>query len=190
MSNARNNRALLIRLVVVAIGMFGFGFALVPLYEKFCEVTGIRNVGHADKVVNTQVDASRLVTVQFDTNVHGELPWRFSASQRQVRVHPGELVQVTFELTNPSGMAVAAQAIPSYGPQLAVQHVKKLECFCFSQQRMQPNETRRMPTVFVIDPALPKDVNTVTLSFTLFTVAGSASGVSSAPVPAPAQPRG
>jgi cytochrome c oxidase assembly protein subunit 11 len=173
---------------VVAIGMFGFGFALVPLYEKFCEVTGIRNVGHADKVVNTQVDTSRLVTVQFDTNVHGDLPWRFSASQRQLQVHPGELVQVTFELTNPGSTAVAAQAIPSYGPQLAVAHVKKLECFCFEQQRMQPNETRRMPTVFVIDPALPKDVGTVTLSFTLFTVAGS-SAAAGAPPP-PDRPRG
>jgi cytochrome c oxidase assembly protein subunit 11 len=181
---------MLTRLLVVAIGMFGFGFALVPLYEKFCEATGIRDVDRPDAVVNTQVDSSRLVTLQFDTNVQGELPWRFSPTQRQVKVHPGELVQVTFELTNPGGTTVAAQAIPSYGPQLAVQHVKKLECFCFAQQRMQPHETRRMPTVFVIDPALPRDVNTVTLSFTLFTVAGSESGVSAAPAPAPARPSG
>ncbi|TXF10863.1 cytochrome c oxidase assembly protein [Pelomicrobium methylotrophicum] len=179
MSVAEANRALVRKLVVIAIAMFGFGFALVPLYEKFCEVTGIRDVGRADKVVNTQVDSSRTVTVELDTNVRGEVPWRFASVERQVRVHPGELVQVTFELTNPTSMPVAAQAIPSYGPQLAAPHVKKLECFCFSQQRLQPGETRRLPTVFVIDPALPKDVNTVTLSFTLFTIEGSAGQVSS-----------
>ncbi|MGN2391084.1 cytochrome c oxidase assembly protein [Pelomicrobium sp. G1] len=180
MSTAQANRVLVRKLVVIAIAMFGFGFALVPLYEVFCEVTGIRDVGRPDQVVNTQVDTSRIVTVELDTNVRGDVPWRFASLERRVRVHPGELVQVTFELSNPTDMTVAAQAIPSYGPQLAVQHVKKLECFCFSRQRLQPGETRKLPTVFVIDPALPADVNTVTLSFTLFTIEGSTAQVSGA----------
>lgn len=174
MSASDANRMLLKKLVVVAVGMFGFGFALVPLYEKICQVTGINNIERPARSANTQVDESRWLTVELDSNVRGNVPWEFKPGQRLVKVHPGQLVQVEYELKNPTEVAATGQAIPSYGPQLAGQYFRKLECFCFSQQELQAGEARRMPVVFVIDPGLPKDVNTVTLSYTLFEVEGGA----------------
>ena len=129
--------------------MFGFGFALMPFYKKICEVTGVNNVLKADVVVNTQVDAARSVTIEFDSNLSGKLPWTFRPLQASVRVHPGELTTVMYEIRNTSDRAVTGQAIPSYGPQLAVRYFKKLECFCFTQQTLQPGEARQMPVVFV-----------------------------------------
>lgn len=166
------NTALLRKLLVVACVMFGFGFALVPFYKKICEVTGINNVLKADEVANTQVDTTRTLTVQLDSNLRSELPWTFAPLEKSVRVHPGELAHVTYEVRNNSGRAVTGQAIPSYGPQVAARHFRKLECFCFTQQTLKPGETRRMPVVFVIDKDLPADVNTITLSYTFFEVEG------------------
>jgi len=168
------NLTTLRKLLVVAVAMFGFGFALVPFYKKICEVTGINNVLKADEVANTQVDAARWLTVEFDTNVRAELPWTFRPLEKSVRFHPGELMQVTFEIRNNSNRAVTGQAIPSYGPQLAAGYFKKLECFCFTQQTLQPGEVRRMPVVFVIEKDLPQDVNTVTLSYSFFEIEGTA----------------
>lgn len=153
------------KLLVVAVAMFGFGFALVPFYKKICEVTGINNVLKADEITNTQVDAARWLTVEFDANLRNDLPWTFRPLEKSVRFHPGELMQVTFEIRNNSDRAITGQAIPSYGPQLAARYFKKLECFCFTQQTLQPGEVRRMPVVFVIEKDLPQDVNTVTLSY-------------------------
>lgn len=168
------NLATLRKLVVVACVMFGFGFALVPFYKKICEVTGINNVLKADAVTNGQVDTSRSLTVQFDTNVRNSLAWSFRALETSVRAHPGELMQVLFEIRNNSNRPVTAQAIPSYGPPIAGRYFKKLECFCFTQQTLAPGEVRRMPVVFVIEKDLPQDVNTVTLSYTFFEVEGTA----------------
>ena len=168
-----NNLITLRKLVIVACAMFGFGFALVPFYKKICEVTGVNNVLKADAVSNSQVDSARLLTVEFDTNLRNDLPWTFTAIEKSVRLHPGELVQVTFEVRNNSGRAVTGQAIPSYGPQLAGRYFKKLDCFCFTQQTLAPGEVRRMPVVFVIESGLPQDVNTVTLSYTFFEVEGA-----------------
>jgi cytochrome c oxidase assembly protein subunit 11 len=171
---AAANLRLMKKLVVIAGAMFGFGFALVPFYEKICEVTGIRNVLKADALpANTQVDASRVVTVELDSNLH-HLAWTFRPLQRSVQLHPGELVTVTYEVRNTQDRPVTGQAVPSYGPQLAGQYFKKLECFCFQQQTLGPNEVREMPVVFVVDPELPRDVNTITLSYTFFEVAGRA----------------
>jgi len=161
------------KLLVVACVMFGFGFALVPFYKKICEVTGVNNVLRADEVANTQVDAARWLTVEFDTNVRDNLPWTFRPLEKSVRFHPGQLMQVDFEIRNNSNRAITGQAIPSYGPQVAAGYFKKLECFCFSQQTLQPGEVRRMPVVFVIEDGLPKDVNTVTLSYSFFEVEGT-----------------
>lgn len=168
------NLVTLRKLLIVACAMFGFGFALVPFYKKICEVTGINNVLKADEVTNSQIDAARWLTVEFDTNVRNHLPWTFTPLEKSVRFHPGELVQVTFEVRNNSNRAVTGQAIPSYGPQLAGRYFKKLECFCFTQQTLQPGEVRRMPVVFVIEKDLPHDVNTVTLSYSFFEVEGTA----------------
>lgn len=170
----RENRQTLIKLAVVAAAMFGFGFALVPFYKKICEVTGINDLQKADQVVNTQVDESRTLTLEFDANTRSELPWQFRPAERSIKVHPGQLVQVTYEVRNDSDEVVTGQAIPSYGPQLAGQYFRKLDCFCFSKQELRPHEVRVMPVVFVIHPDLPKDVNTVTLSYTFFRVEGAA----------------
>ena len=172
------NLTMLRKLLVVAVVMFGFGYALVPFYKKICEVTGINSVLKADQVTNTQVDAARWLTVEFDTNVRDNLPWIFKPIEKSVRFHPGELMQVTFELRNDSKRAITGQAIPSYGPQLAAGYFKKLECFCFTQQTLQPGEVKRMPVVFVIERDLPQDVNTVTLSYTFFEVEGKAKNAS------------
>ena len=170
---AQSNLLTLRKLLVVAVAMFGFGFALVPFYQKICEVTGVNSVIKADVVTNTQVDAARFVTIEFDSNLRSELPWTFRPLQASVRVHPGELTTVHYEIRNTSSRAVTGQAIPSYGPQLAGRYFRKLECFCFTQQTLQPGEARQMPVVFVIDGGLPDDVNTVTLSYTFFAVEGA-----------------
>lgn len=168
------NLTTLRKLLVVAVAMFGFGFALVPFYKKICEVTGVNNVLKADEIANTQVDAARWLTVEFDANVRTDLPWTFRSLEKSVRFHPGELMQVTFEIRNNSSRAITGQAIPSYGPQLAAGYFRKLECFCFTQQTLQPGEVKRMPVVFVIEKDLPRDVNTVTLSYSFFEIEGTA----------------
>lgn len=170
---AGDNRRLLVRLGISAVVMFGFGFLLIPFYEQICEATGINNLLQPDKVTveNTQVDRSRTVLVQFDANLH-DLPWRFQPQQRSVSVHPGELVHVAYEVGNNRNHPITGQAVPSYGPQVAGQYFRKLDCFCFTQQTLAPGEQRTMPLVFVLDPKLPADVTTITLSYTFFEIQG------------------
>jgi cytochrome c oxidase assembly protein subunit 11 len=171
-----DNRTILRKLVVVAVLMFGFGWALVPLYRKICEVTGInvvtsRNDDAERAARNPQVDTSRTVVIEFDANSQG--PWRFKPLVSHVEVHPGELVRVDYDLVNLEPRAMVGQAIPSYAPMQSAAHFQKLECFCFKQQSLAANETRRFPVVFFVDPALPSDVKTITLSYTFFEVAGA-----------------
>ena len=174
-----DNRRMLIRLALAAVGMFGFGFLLVPFYNTICEFTGVNRLMKADaQAANTQVDRARTLTMEFDANAHA-LPWRFSPRQSSLPVHPGELVRVEYVLENTTDHPIVGQAIPSYGPQLAGRYVKKLDCFCFRQQALAPHERRVMPVVFVVDPALPADVNTVTLSYTFFEIEGAASASAS-----------
>jgi len=170
----RSNRALLVRLCVVVVAMFGFGFALVPFYEKICEVTGLRNIAAADKAANTQVDATRDVRIEFDANVRN-LPWRFKPETPVVFVHPGEVTHAVFEVVNNETRPITGQAIPSYGPQYAAQYFRKLDCFCFARQTLQPGESRKMPVVFVVDPAAPRELTTISLSYTFFEVEGNGS---------------
>jgi cytochrome c oxidase assembly protein subunit 11 len=168
----RDNRRMLTRLSVVAVLMFGFGFALVPFYEKICLALGINSlVERSERAANTQVDLSRSVTVEFDANAH-QLPWRFRPLTTHIAVHPGELVHVEYEIANVRSAAVTGHAVPSYGPALAGPYFRKLECFCFTPQTLAAGETRVMPVTFMIDPALPRDVPTITLSYTFFEVAG------------------
>ncbi len=175
---AADNRRLLLRLLVSAVVMFGFGFALVPFYEQICEVTGINNFlrpeaeqGARAAAENSQVDAGRRILVQFDANLH-DLPWRFQPLQRSIEVHPGALVHVDYEVSNPGVVAVTGQAVPSYGPQRAARYFNKMDCFCFTQQTLAPGEVRTMPVVFVVDPALPDDIKVITLSYTFFMLQG------------------
>jgi cytochrome c oxidase assembly protein subunit 11 len=166
------NRALVVRLAVVVVVMFAFGYALIPFYEQICKATGLRDIAVADKLENTQVDATRTVRVELDANVN-KLPWRFRPLTAVINVHPGELTQVVYEVENTSERPMTGQAVPSYGPQLAGQYFRKLECFCFTKQAFGPGEKRQMPVVFVIDARLPADVSTVTLSYTFFEVEGN-----------------
>jgi cytochrome c oxidase assembly protein subunit 11 len=169
----RENRQMMLRLLVAVVVMFGFGYLLVPLYEKICEVTGINNILQASETPqNTQIDRSRFVTIEFDANIHQGLPWTFRPLTNVVRINPGELTTVTYEVTNTRDHAVTGQAVPSYGPQLAGRYFLKMECFCFTQQTLQAGESREMPVAFVIDPDLPDDVSTVVLSYTFFEIAG------------------
>ena len=171
------NRAMLKKLVVIVVVMFGFGFALVPFYQKICQATGIQNLLNPEPVstANTQVDLSRTVTIEFDANAH-QLPWDFKPEVAAVKAHPGELVNVMYDIANTSGREMVGQAIPSYAPRVAAQYFHKLECFCFTKQTFGPHESRRMPVVFVVDPNLPADVHTITLSYTFFEINGITAG--------------
>ena len=167
------NRVLFRKLWIVTVGMFGFGFLMVPFYNKICEVTGI-NSGDAQVLAkNTQVDTSRTITMEFDANVDAKLPWKFTPVQKSISMHPGEMVQVMYEVENQTDRDITGQAVPSYGPQLAGQYVKKIECFCFTGQTLKAREKKQMPVMMVMDPALPGDVNTVTLSYTFFVMPGA-----------------
>ncbi len=166
------NRKLLIRLGLFSALMFGFGYALVPLYKVFCSATGLNEINLTAAPVNTQVDAGRLVDVEFDSNVH-DMPWQFRPLQSHMKVHPGEVSQAEFEVVNTRNAPMTGQAIPSYGPLEAAEYFKKISCFCFSKQTMAAGERRRMPVVFVVDPALPRDIGTITLSYTFFEVEGN-----------------
>lgn len=179
----KNKRTLAFLLGGVAVVMFGFGYGLVPLYQVMCRLTGQNDIGVADQVTNTQVDRSRSVTVEFDTNTHN-LPWQFKALQNSLKVHPGEMTQAIFEVHNDRNHAISGQAIASYGPGFAAQYFKKLECFCFTRQSLGPGETRRMPVVFFVDPALPREVNTITLSYTFFEIEGNAAPAAKPPISA------
>ncbi|MEY3864346.1 MAG: cytochrome c oxidase assembly protein CtaG [Pseudomonadota bacterium] len=171
------NRQMLVKLAVISVAMFGFGYALIPMYRVLCEVTGINVVtsknNYGTRAVhatskNTQVDESRLITVEFDSNTQG--PFRFRSVKNSMQVHPGEMIQVVYEVVNTQNRNVSAQAIPSYAPMQATEHFTKLECFCFDEQTLKPNESREMPVVFIIDPALPKGIKNITLSYTFFEV--------------------
>jgi cytochrome c oxidase assembly protein subunit 11 len=160
------------RLAIVALGMFGFAFALVPFYNQICAALGVNSlVERSEGPVNSQIDTSRTVTIELDSNAHN-LPWRFKPLVSEVKVHPGELTMVEYEIVNVREAPVTGQAVPSYGPQRAAEYFQKIECFCFTHQTLAPGETRRMPVVFVVDPKLPKSVNTIALSYTFFEVAG------------------
>src|SRR4051812_31612612 len=171
---ARANRQTLIKLGVVAVAMFGFAYALAPFYEQICEVTGLRDLFRQDGpvAVNTQVDTTRNIAIEFDANTQ-RLAWTFRPVEGSKTVHPGQLSTVMYEVKNTLDRPVTGQAVPSYAPQRAAQYFSKLECFCFQQQTLAAGEVRQMPVVFVINPNLPDDIPTVTLSYTFFEVAGT-----------------
>lgn len=181
----RENFKMMGKLGVVVLGMFAFGYALVPIYNAICQMTGINVLALAERQTpgalpklpaNTQVDLSRSITVEFDTNTRG--PWHFKPEKSFLVVHPGQLATVMYEFQNVQNRTMSAQAIPSYAPAQAEPYFNKLECFCFSQYTLAPGEKKHWPVVFVIDPKLSKDVATITLSYTFFEVGG---GVPPAP---------
>jgi len=169
------NLVMLRKLVIVAVLMFGFGWALIPVYKQICELTGVNVLTAKDGLVaaptNSQIDSNRTITVEFDANTTG--PMRFRPVVSSLQVHPGEMAQIIYEVVNTQARQMDAQAIPSYAPQQAAPFFMKVECFCFKQQTFGPNEARQMPVVFYIDPKLPEHVNTITLSYTFFEVGGT-----------------
>ena len=170
MTDTRKRARTVGALTAMAIAMFGFGYLLVPLYDKFCEITGIG--GRTGVVVEQElgggVDESRLVTVHFDANVNSSLPWRFEPSEQMMQVHPGRLYETTYVAYNRADHAVVAQAVPSVAPGQASLYFNKTECFCFTEQRLGPGESRDMPVRFVVDPGLPGRVDLVTLSYIVY----------------------
>ena len=157
------------RLAIAAACMFGFGFALVPLYDVFCEVTGLNGKTgrmEQEEALSKTVDEEREVTVEFLATVHSDLPWEFKPMVRKIRVHPGEVTEVNYFARNIAGEVVTGQAVPSVAPGQAAKYFSKTECFCFTRQALGPGEGKEMPLRFIVDPELPENVRTVSLSYT------------------------
>jgi cytochrome c oxidase assembly protein subunit 11 len=175
-----NHRKLVVRLLLLVAAAFAFGFALVPLYNVLCQVTGLNGrtkdgIG-AGGMVNSKpasrIDTSRVVTVEFTETVMPGLPWEIKPLTRSLDLHPGELHQVTYLVRNLSDKPIVGQAVPSVTPGQAAQHFDKLDCFCFRQQTLAPGEAREMPLTFVVKPEIDTDIRTVTLSYAFFSAPG------------------
>ena len=167
------NRQLMGKLLVIVVLMAGFGFAMVPMYRQICEALGITRT-RAVGATNTQVDRTRKVTVELVASSAG-LPWKFEAVEREVRLHPGELVQVNYRVANTMGREVRAHAVMNAAPANAGKYIEKQACFCFSDQTLAAGEERVMPVVFRVSPEAPKDLSTISLSYTFFEAPGSRS---------------
>ncbi len=168
------NRPVVLRLALATVVMFAFGFALVPLYEVFCEITGLngKNFNEGPAAIAT-VDTSRTVKVQFISTNAQEMPWEFRPSERTIRVHPGEDRVTSYFAANPTTQWMVAQAVPSVTPSEAAPYLHKVNCFCFERQPLDAGATVDMPLVFVVDPDLPAHITTITLSYALFDITDS-----------------
>ena len=167
----RANRRLAIKLGIVTLAMFGFGYALAPMYDLMCQAFGLNGKTgrtEAQAAAATPVDTSRTVTVEFTGLATSGLPWEFKPMTRKLDVHPGETQEVKYWVRNTSNETITGQAVPSVAPGLTAAHFKKIECFCFSQQTLKPGEAREMPVRFVVEPGLDRGVQTITLSYTFF----------------------
>ncbi len=169
---AQKNSRLVIKLFIVAVFMFGFGYALVPLYDVFCDVTGINGKTDNKAAAETRyiIDQSREITVEFITSLNESAPMQFKAMTTKLRVHPGQYYTVKFYARNNTNKKLVAQAIPSISPGSAAEFFKKTECFCFSKQTFLAKEEKMMPVRFVVNPELPKRYKTITLSYTFFDI--------------------
>ena len=173
------NRRVVNRLGIAAVLMFGFGFALVPLYDVFCDITGINGKTgriELEDALSQTVDADREVTVEFLATVHSDLPWEFRPVVKKIKVHPGEVTEVNYYARNMTNDVVTGQAVPSLAPGLAAKYFSKTECFCFTRQALGPGEAKEMPLRFIVDPELPENVRTVSLSYTFYQAKPEAAG--------------
>ncbi len=165
------HKPLLRKLLFICVGMFAFSFALVPLYSVFCKLTGINGkVSLAPAIAATVLEAERDIKMEFLAQADKSIPWNFSPEVAQVNVHPGEKKEINFRVENLTAEAMVAQAVPSVSPGQAAQYLKKMECFCFTEQPLNAHESKLMRLQFYVDPALPKDLHTITLSYTLYRV--------------------
>jgi cytochrome c oxidase assembly protein subunit 11 len=169
----RNGRSFA-RVAIVAVAMFGFGYVLVPLYDVFCEITGLNGktgrIDEAEITARYEPDLSRTVTVQFVANNNLGMPWEFGPVVASMQVHPGKLYKTSFTARNPTGRNMVGQAVPSVAPGKASRYFNKTECFCFNQQPLAAGETKDMPLRFIVDPNMPRDISTLTLAYTVFDV--------------------
>jgi cytochrome c oxidase assembly protein subunit 11 len=165
-------------LLLTVVAMFGFGFALVPLYDVICNVTGLngKTGGKYEVVADTPVDSSRVVTVQFLANNNADMPWDFRPETRTLKVRPGEMNETTFFARNPADTAIYAQAVPSVTPSYAAEYLHKTECFCFNRQHLAAGEAINLPLRFIVDRDIPGDITTLTLSYTLFNITDQVHG--------------
>ena len=174
MSNKRNHQRLLIVLTAVVLGMFGFGFALVPIYNSLCKTLGINGKTNPEAiaydVTTAKVAKDREVLVEFVATNNSGVPWAFFPKVHKLKVHPGEIVQLSFYAENKTDYPMTVQAVPSVTPGIAAKYLKKTECFCFARQTLNGHEAMNMPLLFHLDTDLPEKVNTITLSYTLFDV--------------------
>jgi len=168
----KKNRNATLRLLGAVLGMFAFGYALVPLYNLVCEITGYNGRNSATTTVanvsHYEPDVSRTVKIEFVTSVGTNLPWKFWGPDQNISLHPGEMTTVEFYATNRATKPRIGQAIPGVSPSEASKYFRKTECFCFNEQYFEAGETRAMPVTFLVDPALPADIDTITLSYAFF----------------------
>lgn len=170
--SAQRHKKVLSKLMLIVFGMFGFGFALVPLYDVFCDITGLNGKTNESAATYSAdgIDTSRTVNVQFITRTAKGIPWQFEPMEREVSVHPGEMKFIKFYAKNESTQEMVGQAVPSVSPGLGAAYFQKIECFCFNQQPLQSNEEVEMGLQFYVDPELPEDISTLTLSYTLYDI--------------------
>lgn len=169
----KSTRKTVILLFMLAILMFGFGFALVPFYNMLCKTIGINGKTNTSSLANDQVpDLSRWITIQFVASTNAGLPWDFYPLVKQIKIHPGENEKVAFYAKNNANVTMTVQAIPSVTPGNIAKYLKKTECFCFTRQTFKAGEARDMPVLFHIDRSVPSDIHVITLSYTMFDTAG------------------
>jgi cytochrome c oxidase assembly protein subunit 11 len=170
-----DNKKVITRLMFIVIGMFGFGFALVPIYDVFCDITGL-NGKTGEQIaapLNLEIDTSRVVTVEFVASLNETMPWEFQPEVKSVKVNPGQPTKISYYARNKTDSEIIGQAVPSVAPGLAAPYFQKTECFCFTEQTLEAGEEKHMPVIFIVDPELPDNVDVLTLSYTFFIKPGS-----------------
>lgn len=187
MGSPRSNQSTFLKIALISVCMFGFGYLLVPLYDIFCEITGLNGktgrVEPTEIASNYQPDLTRTITVQFIANHDTAMPWDFTPSISTLQVHPGKLYDTHYIARNRTTTDKVAQAVPSVSPTQASRYFDKVECFCFTQQALQAGETKQMPLRFIIDPRLPKKIQTVTLAYSLFDITQQTAALTTEPNP-------
>lgn len=168
-----SNRRLLVWLFAIAIGMFGFGFALIPIYNTLCKNLGLNgkvNLQRQGKAQALALDKDRILKVEFVATNNSSVPWKFYPMVKKVEIHPGEMSKLSFYAENKTNHKMIVQAIPNVTPGIAAKYLKKTECFCFAQQTLNGHEAMYMPLLFHVDKAIPKKIKEITLSYTLFDI--------------------
>ncbi|CAH0537677.1 cytochrome c oxidase assembly protein [Vibrio marisflavi] len=169
----KKNKTLIIKLLVAVVGMFGFGFALVPLYDVMCDALGINGKTNTVSAIQPKgmvPDTSRIVRVEFMSHINPDMPWTFEPERKVMEVHPGQVIQTAYIAKNLSGAFTTGQAVPSVSPGLGASYFNKIECFCFNQQPLNAQSEASMPLIFYIEPNIPESIHTLTLSYTLFNI--------------------